>query len=423
MTAPPFLFLLGAGGDDDGPFREFVLSRLADAHAVVLVGPQVPGWATPYLAGHIDADLTDAHESAAAVKAFTADNDVAGVMTYMERHVLACAQLAQQLGLPAGSPESMAACRDKAVTRQLLARHHVPSARALEARDAGEAVGHAGSIGYPVVVKPRAMAGSAGVVRADTPAEVRAAFELASREAEAGSAQYGAAGVLVEEWLDGQEISVETAVLGSGEVRILAVTRKLPAPAGTTQEYGHVVAAADPLLTDAALAHVIQGAVQALGLTRAVLCVEVMLTASGPRIVEVNGRVGGDLLPLLVHHALGIDLPQVAAALATGTPPQLEPTRHAAAAIRFAYPETTGVLERNAFPPGINALPFVERAVITKKSGSRVFAPPRATLADRLAHWVVTAESAVDCLQLLDEVAGHLDIAVVAPTHIASCTR
>ena len=130
-----------------------------------------------------------------------------------------------------------------------------------------------------------------------------------------------------------------------GEARILAVTRKLPAPAGTTQEYGHVVTASDPLLTDPALARVVQGAVDALDLACAVLCVEVMLTASGPRIVEVNGRLGGDLLPLLVHHALGIDLAQVAAALAAGTLPQLEPTRQAAAAIRFAYPETTGVLD------------------------------------------------------------------------------
>ncbi|MFE0852231.1 ATP-grasp domain-containing protein [Streptomyces mutabilis] len=419
----PFLLLLGAGGHDSAPYRESVLARIAAAHSVVLVDAAVPDWAARYLAGHIEADLTDAHDVAAAVKTFTADRDVSGVMTYMEHHVVTSAVLAQQLGLPGSSPQAMAACRDKGVTRRLLDRHQVPSARALEADDAVQAVAHADTIGYPVVVKPRAMAGSAGVVRADTASEVRAAYERASHETVLGLDQYGPAGVLVEEWLDGPEISVETAVLGSGEARILAVTRKLPTPAGTTQEYGHVVAASDPLLTDAALARVIQGAVDALGLTCAVLCVEVMLTASGPRIVEVNGRLGGDLLPLLVQHALGIDLAQVAAALATGVPPQLEPTRQAAAAIRFAYPETSGVLERIAFPPGLHALPFVERAVISQEAGSRVSAPPHATLSDRLAHWVVTGESEATCRELLDEVASHLDISIATPAHAASCTR
>ncbi|MFH9439234.1 ATP-grasp domain-containing protein [Streptomyces rochei] len=418
-----FLLLLGAGGHDGAPYREFVLARIAAAHSVVLVDAAVPDWATRYLAGHIEADLADAHDVAAAVKTFAADRDVCGVMTYMEHHVVTSAELAQQLGLPGSSPQAMAACRDKGVTRRLLDRHQVPSARALEAEDAVQAVVHAETIGYPVVVKPRAMAGSAGVVRADTASEVRAAYERASHETVLGLDQYGPAGVLVEEWLDGPEISVETAVLGSGEARILAVTRKLPAPAGTTQEYGHVVAASDPLLADAALARVIQGAVDALGLTCAVLCVEVMLTASGPRIVEVNGRLGGDLLPLLVQHALGIDLAQVAAALATGMPPQLEPTAGGAAAIRFAYPETSGVLERIAFPPGLHALPFVERAVISQEAGTRVSAPPHATLSDRLAHWVVTGESEATCRELLDEVASHLDISIATPAHAASCTR
>ncbi|MGW4951558.1 ATP-grasp domain-containing protein [Streptomyces parvulus] len=418
----PSLLLLGAGGHDAAPYRESVLASIAAAHAVVLVDIDVPDWARPYLNGHINADLTDMTGTANAVQAFTAGHPVSGVMTYMEHHVVTSAVLARRLGLPASLPEAMTACRDKVLTRRLLDHHRVPSARALEACSAEQAVANATAIGYPVVVKPRSMAGSAGVVRADTPAQVLAAFERASHESVLGLDRYGPRGVLVEEWLEGQEISVETAVLPSGASRILAVTRKEPAPAGTTQEYGHVIDAADPLLHDDNLAYVIRGAVHALNLTCAVLCIEVMLTATGPRIVEVNGRIGGDLLPVLAHHALGIDLAQVAAALATGTPPQMEPNKRAAAGIRFAYPETDGTLERLAFPPGLSALPFVERAVISQTPGARVSAPPHATLSDRLAHWVVTGPSASDCQYLLDEVGDHLDLSLAAPAHAASCT-
>ncbi|MFE0373752.1 ATP-grasp domain-containing protein [Streptomyces tendae] len=419
MSSRSFVLLIGAGGDGGAAYREFVLSRIAATeHPVVLVDTAAPAWTIPYLATdhpHIRADVSDPADVAAAVKAFATDHNVAGVMTYMEHHVVTAAETAQMLGLPSSPAGAMAAARDKATTRRLLDQYNVPSARAMEAPTLEAALAHAETIGYPVMVKPRSQAGSAGVVRADNRTQIREAYERASSETVLGLEQYGPAGVLVEEYLEGAEISVETAVLGAGRACILAVTRKLPAPPGTTQEYGHVIDAADPLLHDAELAHVISAAVDALGLTLGVLCIEVMLTATGPRIVEVNGRLGGDLLPLLAQHALGIDLAQIAVNLATGTAPALEPTADTAAAIRFAYPDETGVLERLAFHPDAGRMRMLERAVLSRRPGAFVSAPPHATLNDRLAHWVVTGRNAADCHTSLDRVAQLLDVTITAP--------
>ncbi|MEU3296708.1 ATP-grasp domain-containing protein [Streptomyces longwoodensis] len=424
MTDAPFLLLIGAGGNSP-EYREFVLSRIAAAHRVVLVDAEVPAWTRPYLTPshpHVAADLTDTASVAAAVKEFAASHPISGVMTYMEHHVLAAAEVAQQLGLPTSTPEAITAARDKALTRRLLDEHQVPSALARQAVTAEQAVALADEIGYPVVVKPRSEAGSAGVIRATTAAEVEIAYQRAATESVLG-AWHGPQGVLVEEWLDGAEISVETAVLGPGNARILAVTRKESAPINTTQEYGHVICASDPLLHDGELAAVVSGAVSALGLTCGVLCIELMLTSTGPRVVEVNARLGGDLLPLLAYHALGIDLAQVAAALATGAQPDLKPSRKAAAGIRFAYPDVTGVLERLTFPAGVHQLPYVERAVLSLQPPTYVSAPPLATLADRLAHWVVVAQDATACRFLLADVALGLDVSITPPVHAASCTR
>ncbi|KFG71442.1 ATP-grasp domain-containing protein [Streptomyces mutabilis] len=427
MSSRSFLLLIGAGGDGGAAYREFVLSRIAATeHPVVLVDTAAPAWTMPYLATdhpHLRADVSDPADVAAAVKAFAADHTIAGVMTYMEHHVVTAAETARMLGLPSSPAEAMAAARDKATTRRLLDQYNVPSARAMEAPTLEAALAHADTIGYPVMVKPRSQAGSAGVVRADNRTQIREAYERASNETVAGLEQYGPAGVLVEECLEGAEISVETAVLGAGRARILAVTRKLPAPPGTTQEYGHVIDAADPLLHDAELAHVISAAVDALGLTLGVLCIEVMLTATGPRIVEVNGRLGGDLLPLLAQHALGIDLARIAANLATGTAPALEPTAHMAAAIRFAYPGKSGVLEHLAFHPDAGRMRTLERAVLSQRPGAVVSAPPHATLNDRLAHWVVTGHSAADCHTSLDRVAQLLDVTITAPAATTHCVR
>ncbi len=413
MPDPQPILLIGAGGDA-AEYREPVLSRIAAVRPVVLVDSAPPAWTHPYLAGHVSADLTDQMATSVAVKAYAADHEVGGVMAYMEHHVVTAALLAQQLGLPGSTPESMQACRDKALSRQLLADHQVPSARSMQASNPDEAAAHADLIGYPVVVKPRSQAGSAGVVRADNAAQVRAAFERAAHETVLGLDRYGAPGVLVEEFLDGPEISVETAVLGPGEVRLLAVTRKLPTPAGaaTTQEYGHVVDSRDPLLTDPQLARVVTGAAHAFGLTLGVLCIEVKLTDTGPRIVEVNGRIGGDLLPVLVERALGLDLAQIAADLATGSRPELTPTLQRAAGIQFAYPTVSGVLNHLSVPAHLGRLPGVERIVLSQQSGARVSAPPHATLADRLGFWMVAGDTAADCRSRLEDVADHLQVEV-----------
>ncbi|MGW0578400.1 hypothetical protein ACWD25_21065 [Streptomyces sp. NPDC002920] len=41
-------------------------------------------------------------------------------------------------------------------------------------------------------------------------------------------------------------------------------------------------------------------------------------------MIEVNGRPAGDLIPLLVERATGINIPQALATLATGETPDLK---------------------------------------------------------------------------------------------------
>ena len=419
---PKPLLLLGAGGPS-GAYRRDPLASIAAVYPVVLVDADAPAWARPYLADHIAVDLADVEATAAEVKAYAAHRDLAGVMTYMEHHVVTTALLAQQLGLPGTSPQSMEACRDKAATRYLLDVHGVPSARAVLAENAETAVAWAGEHGFPVMVKPRAQAGSAGVMRADTPSEVRAAFDRAGRETVLGLDAYGPHGVLVEEFLDGPEISVEVAVLGPGDSRLIAVTRKTVGPPPTAQEYGHCVDARDPLLTDPELARLITAAADAVGVTCGALCIEVMLTARGPRIVEINGRIGGDLLHVLIDEALGLDLAQIAADIATGTRPQLQPTRARSAAIQFLYPDRSGTFQHLAAPDRLTEHDWLERLVTTTEPGAHVAAPPAATYNDRLAHWIVRGADPAQCAARLSRIEGELEPLIVSAARMPAGTR
>lgn len=421
-TTPKPLLLLGAGGSSPA-YRRDPLASIAAAYPVVLADADAPDWARPYLADHIAVDLADTEATAAAVKTYAAHQDLGGVMTYMEHHVVTTALLAQQLELPGTSPQSMEACRDKAATRRLLDVHGVPSARSVLADDADTAVAWAEEHGFPVMVKPRAQAGSAGVMRADTPSEVRAAFDRADRETVLGLDAYGPRGVLVEEFLDGPEISVETAVFGPGDSRVIAVTRKRVGPPPTAQEYGHCVDARDSLLGEPELARLITAAVDAVGVTCGALCIEVMLTARGPRIVELNGRIGGDLLHVLISEALGLDLARIAADIATGTPPQLRPTRDLSAAIQFLYPDRSGTVQRLALPGHLTGQSWVERLVTTADPGDHVAAPPAATYGDRLAHWIVRGTDPAQCTARLSQIEDELELLIAPPARTTACSR
>lgn len=421
----PVLLVLGAGSQ---PYKEHCLDRIAAVHPVVLVDDSAPQWASPYLAGHLGVELRASDQVAAAVKEFAAERPVAGVMTYMEPNVELAARLAQNLGLPGLTPEAAIACRDKAETRRLLSLHRVPSARFWYAEREQDAVGFAHQLGFPVVVKPRGLGGSAGVRLADTPAAVRAAFRTAAGATILGLSAASLPGCLVEEYLDGEEISAETVVVGPGQASIVAVTRKVLGPEPTFLETGHSVRADDPLLRDPALQDVVRRAVDALGITCGLFHIELRLTDRGPRVIEVNARLGGDLIPRLVELALGIDLPAAAAALATGAEPDLTPRAEAAAAIRFAYPRRSGRIGELSVSspdqPGMDARePWLDHLVLTQQTGSYVWAPPLSSIDDRLAHWVVQGSDAAVCTQRLDDIADRLIATIDAPLHITACTR
>ncbi|MEU1273585.1 ATP-grasp domain-containing protein [Streptomyces sp. NPDC005799] len=413
------LLVLGAGAR---PYREHGLSRLAAAGPLVLADPEPPAWIRPYVDEQLAIDLADTEGAAMAVKAVAARTPLAGVCTYLEHHVELTAHLAAVLGLPGTPPGAMAACRDKALTRARFAEHGVPSARSVPVDDADEAVEAARRIGYPVVVKPRGMGGSAGVVHADHDVAVREAFYAALSATVIGLEAYATRGVLVEEYLEGPEISAETVVVDH-QVHIVAITRKQLGREPRFVETGHMVDARDPLLGDDAVTQAVTDAVRALGIERGVLHVEVRLTGRGPALIEVNGRPGGDLIPLLVEEATGIDLMAAAAALACGTRPELSATRQRAAAVQFLLPAFTG--RHGPVPPltDLRAQPWLERLVWTRHLGEKVTAPPKSTIGDRLAHWVVTADTPEECRQHLNQAL----LEVCAPTaftgHTTGCTR
>jgi biotin carboxylase len=357
----------------------------------------------------------------AALTRVAKEEAVGGVCTYLDHHVELAAQIAAALGLPGNSPSSAANCRDKARARALCDEFGISSARSFPVDGQEAAVEHARLLGYPVVVKPRGSAGGAGVRRADSDAEVRDAYQRATWESVLGPEAYAVPEVLVEEYLEGEEVGVETVVEGSA-VHLVAVTRTHLVEEPQFLKRGHTVDARDPLLHDPVMIWTVARALQALGLDRGVVHVDLRLTSRGPALIDVSARPGGDLIPLLVQLATGVDLMAATADLAVGAVPNLTVTRQQSAAVAFLYPADRGRVTAQTATVSLREKPWLERLVWSRHLGEIVSAPPRATIDDRLAHLVVTGETLSDCQDRLIEALAQVSSRVGA-TPTAGCAR
>ncbi len=390
-------------------YRGYCFEHVADAYDIVLITDTQPTWEKAFVGDYEVADLFDDDALAAAGQALAARHTVAGVVTWTEDFLVHTARLATLLGLPTSSPESMLAARDKATARRLFAHHQVPSATFSTATSLVEAAVAAETIGYPVVVKPAAGMASIGVTRVNAAEELPHAFDTAA--AEAGHSVESAE-VLIEGYLEGPEFSVE-CVTRHGITTVVAVTHKSLGEEPHFEEQAHSVDAADPLL--ATVAPAATAAIAALGITDGVQHVELRLVDGLPRLIEVNARIGGDLIGLLVHRATGISLPRAAADIACGAAPDLTPTRQEAAAIRLLYPDSSGTLTtRELAGRPTDRAPWLDRIHWQRQVGDQVLLPQDGGTLDtaRIGFVIARGATGAQAQDRADEICRTLTIRV-----------
>ncbi|MEV7024461.1 ATP-grasp domain-containing protein [Kitasatospora sp. NPDC093558] len=396
------LVVVGSGGR---PYREYSYQSLHTRYTLSAVLAAEPTWQRPYLDSYVVADLSDPLAIADAVRRLAGPGAApVGVLTWDETAVEATAEAAATLGLPQLSAAAARNCRDKYATRTLMSRAGLAAVRHRLVTTADDAVAAAAEFGYPVVLKPRALAGSIGVARADDEGEVRAAFALAAGAAYATLPT--GHGILVEEYLDGEEISVDS-VVHDGAVHVVHTARKRLGFAPYFEEVGHLVAASVEESWAAEVRELVTGAHRVLGVTTGVTHAEVRLTSRGPRLIELNARLGGDLIPFISAFATGIDLVVAAAELSFGRLPDLTPTRGATAEVRFVYADTDG-LARPLDLTAAAAVPGIVHTAVLAEPGDRLLLPPRQAI-PRLAALVAVGPDEAACREALDRAEALVD--------------
>ena len=277
-------------------------------------------------------DFTRPEEVAAALAAALRarpEGGVDAILAIDDSGTLVAALAAARLGLPHNDPASALAARDKVVMRQRLAAGGVPvpAFRRFPGTDDPAAVAQAvgETIGYPVVVKPTRLSGSRGVIRADNPAELIAAFTRTLRILVADGHAPEQAELIVEEYLPGLEVALEGLLTG-GELRVLALFDKPDPLVGPCfEETIYVTPSRLPAATQDAIAARTAEAAAALGLREGPVHAELRINERGVWPIELAGRsIGGlcssvlefgtglSLEELILRQAVGLDLPDTA---------------------------------------------------------------------------------------------------------------
>lgn len=380
-------------------YREYLLKLVSRASRVWLFLTQEPTWEKQYVVGHTIVDTLNSRAMIKEARNLTARIPVRGVLCWDEVRMPQTAEVAEALGLPGGDPLAIGRCRDKHQTRTALAAAGVPQARSTLVGSLEQAREAAEYIGYPVVVKPRALGASFGVSGVDSPTGLDAAYRHARSASEEGVPYYEK-GVLVEEYLDGPEISLDAACSG-GSLAPMFLARKITGFPPHFEEIGHIVDAADPLLRQPDLLDVLRRAHQAVGFANGVTHSEMRLTSRGPKIIEINCRLGGDLIPYVGFLASGIDPGRVAVQVACGIHPDIKATHTRVAAVRFYYPSrdvTVADVQINQHA----LFPSIDVAGPLVGPGQRLVLPPEGHVTSRYAYAVAVDGTAEGCRAALD---------------------
>ncbi len=274
----------------------------------------------------VQCDALDPNEVVERGSAAYSRRPFACALAVHEDGLLGAAHLNRALGLPGASVETVRLLVDKWAMRCALNDAGVSPVAARLATDETDLEQFGLDHGFPFIAKPVAASSSFGVLKIDTAQAIPSvAHELASA---------GRAAVLVEEFLVGDEISVETFSF-NGEHVILTFTGK--SVGDSFIEMGHLVPATLDESTTANVADTVRRFLDTVGLTDGPCHVEVKLTPNGPRVVEGHNRIGGDNINELVAEVYGIDVEALSLRWAAGQASAIDrsPTASGGAAIAF----------------------------------------------------------------------------------------
>ncbi len=349
-------------------------ARALDVEVITVADycPQLaPGWGMDRLSAvHFD-------QPQAALAVISAHLNAApdAVLAVDDHGLELAALLREHYGLPGNSLASIQVTRDKLAFRNLLREHGFlcPAFHHLRAKD--DLSVWARRLIYPVVVKPRRLSASRGVVRADSAQEfikaarwVRGIQARADRDSER-------LGLIAEAFIPGREYALE-GILNQGELRVLALFDKPdPLDGPYFEETLYLAPTHLPTETKNEIVRQIARVCAAAGINTGPIHAEMRINNQGIWLLEIAARAIGGLCGRILRHALGTSLEELILRQALGEALPLARSSEAVGVMMIPIPKR-GIFLGARGLDAARGLPCITDIQITVEPGMLILPVP-----------------------------------------------
>ena len=230
--------------------------------------------------------------------------------------LLVVAQVSEELGLPCYIDYKTAQnVSDKTYMKKIFWENNIPTSRYVQMEQLDwDAISH---LQFPLVVKPVDAYSSKGVRKAQNKQELEIFFAEAAQISRSG-------GVIVEEFVSGEEISVDVYVEG-GKAKILCVSNSEKindAEKFVIFRGRYPVAASEKILAE--IQKVAQQIVDAFGIVDSPMLIQMINGGDRVSVLEFCARTGGNMKYLLIKRSCGVDVIKAVIDLTLGEKPHVE---------------------------------------------------------------------------------------------------
>lgn len=285
-----------------------------------------------------------------------------------DQPLLVAAQVSEQLGLP--FPITAALAQDltnKPLMKARMVHAGLPTARhAVVTGDGGSLTDVSTALRYPLIVKPADSSGSRGVGVVARPAELPGALKSALRYSRCATA-------VVEEFIDGYEVSVDAWVVGgTAQVVMASDNFKVRCEGKTALTARSQFPSRLPAAMRPELERIVNGLAACFGLVNSPLFVQMLATDDRLYVVELSARLAGGSKPLFIQGAVGVDMLAVYVSQLLGEPVALRPTPRSGVLVTQYLYCNPGTIRAFAGFDSVCREGYVERVALYRQPGDEI---------------------------------------------------
>lgn len=313
--------------------------------------------------------------------------------------------VSHEMGLVGISEETALKATNKAFMRDALKEAGVPVPMYFRVKGKDsfkDAVEKVKAAGYKCIVKPADNSGSRGVDLLRGDADLNSVYDYTVQFSRGGE-------ILVEEFMEGPEVSVETLAV-DGDVHVIQITDKLTTGAPYFVEMGHSQPSQLSEEIKERIREVAIAANQAIGIKNGPSHTEIKVTRDGPKIVELGARLGGDCIAThLVPLSTGVDMVEGSIRIALGEKPVLECSQHKGSAIRYLQSQV-GTIENISGLEEARSIHGVKQVFVVHGRGE--YAGKIKSSTDRIGFVIAQAEDVTAAIQIAENSIRKIKITV-----------